>query len=584
MDAPQQSAPPRAANGGARWHVQPGWEHLVSPRSDLSGLLNAGQASIVKDGSHRTVYRVDLPQTAVYVKHYRCAGLLRRGRHLLRASSARREWRKVQQLIGRDLPTALPVAFGEEESAGLVGDSYLVTRAIDPSMTLDEAMATGPLKGNSTEAVRLQQQSVRKLAQLAAALHQAGVAPDDFHGGNILVQIEQSDSENADQNLPGVHLHLIDVPGIRIGRKSLSWREARRSLVMLTSGFMHRTSAVQRWRFWREYLRCIRPQPPVNAKSEAAVVYSQAQAYACKLLRGRDARALRDNRDFRRIRTRDAKAHAVREMSPAQLEALLSDPASLVNKFQHVPQKLSSGSLVVQAELDIAGQGRAVAYKRMRPTRGIDKLLNLLFRRVVRSKAIKNLRLGHALLHRGIPTARPVFCYSGRREEYLATEWIAGGENLHLFGWRIAELPVAERDALAMQAANALGQTIGRMHWWKIRHRDLKGCNVMFAVSEAALSKHDSSQPQVTAHIVDLDGVRIHRRLSYRLQVRDVARLAVSASIHTCVSAEVRQAFLDAYLKTIRPNKLDRARFADDIDVEAKKIIQGMRKRGAAVA
>ncbi len=57
---------------------------------------------------------------------------------------------------------------------------------------------------------------------------------------------------------------------------------------------------------------------------------------------------------------------------------------------------------------------------------------------------------------------------------YVATEWIADAQNLHLYLWRLARLPAVERLRQTRRTAVALGQLIGRMHAWRVAHRDLK--------------------------------------------------------------------------------------------------------------
>ncbi|MDA7980432.1 MAG: hypothetical protein MPJ50_16865 [Pirellulales bacterium] len=597
MDAPQQRTPPIAfakpSFANARWQMRPGWDGLsvAKDNGQLSHLLHAGEGRIVKDGSHRTVYRFDTPHAALYVKHYRCRGLLRRLRHFFRASSARREWTKSLRLISLDIPTAAPVALGEVSSHGLVGDSFLVTRAIEPSLTLDEAMADGFLASGNPAAARLQQQTTRHLARLTAALHQAGVAPDDFHGGNVLVQLEGSewDCGQAQQAAPDLRLHLIDVPGIHIGSGPLSWHKARANLVMLTSGFMNRTTSAQRWRFWREYLRC--RGAAWDAKTHSTWIYAAARSFARRLVRGRDARSLRDNRDFRAVVGNGWRAYTVRNLLPESVEQLASRPIEILRRFQHAPEKIAAGSLVIRADLPTEDGKIVVALKRLRPMRWLDRFVNTVLGQTVRSKAIRNWRVGHALLQRGIPTARPICCLSTKSEEFLATEWLHGAENLHLFAWRIAELPTQERDELAIRAAVALGQTIGRLHWWRIRHRDLKGCNLLLTQTSSTMCEGDEKESpqsmrgcQVTASIVDLDGVRILRRLPYGARVRDLARLAVSASAHRWIGAGVREAFLSAYIKASKPDRFDEPQLKRSVATRAEKMVAHMRRQGKLIA
>jgi tRNA A-37 threonylcarbamoyl transferase component Bud32 len=151
--------------------------------------------------------------------------------------------------------------------------------------------------------------------------------------------------------------------------------------------------------------------------------------------------------------------------------------------------------------------------------------------------------LGHALLQRGIPTARPLAAWEPkgslwRRDAYLATDWIAGAQNLHLYLWDLATRDPAERARRLRQCAESLGATLGRMHGWHVGHRDLKGCNLV--VVEHA--------ERVETLLIDLDGVYLSRQLRPARRARDLARLAASLEAHPWIGRTDRLRFLRAYL------------------------------------
>ena len=139
--------------------------------------------------------------------------------------------------------------------------------------------------------------------------------------------------------------------------------------------------------------------------------------------------------------------------------------------------------------------------------------------------------MGHALRARGIATPRPIAVCRVRRpgsaaESYLATEWVDGAENLHLYGWRLADLSPAERFRRAARSAESLGKLIGRMHAWQISHGDLKAANVLVVDDDA----------QTKTYLIDAEDVHIGRRLTYRARLRDLERLATSLYAHAWVT------------------------------------------------
>lgn len=538
-------------HGAIDWHLQPDWAtRLLNQGSlPLKQWLESGQASIVKNGEHRTVYRVDLPDRAVYVKHYRCTSLARAGRTLVRASAARREFRKMQEVSRRQVPTAHPIGFGEMRRHGLVLDNYFVTEALDGAIPLDECLQEYLPRFAPRQRAVLRHRLTYAVAQLCARLHSHGVVQDDLHAGNLLVVWEQRPDEyqanhasrSAAQRagntaLPWPRLHLIDLPGVRFSRP-LSWRSSRDNLVMLQAGMAGVTSRTDRWRFWRAYLAERTDLRLPCPRQAAAEVAAEAVAFACRNMRGRDRRSLRNNRDFQRLRLGRTRVHAVRELDRDVLRSLAANPTMLIEQFQHHPLKLSHTSVVVQAELPIGGASQKVAWKRCRVS-GWKRWLAPLRR----SRAMATWYNGQALWQRGIATARPLCVIDPPgRDSYVAMQWLDGAENLHLFAWRIAELPRQQGEPLARATAESLGQLLGSLHRWRLAHRDLKWGNLL------AVQRGE----HVETALIDADALRIRRWLGQKERIRNLARFASSLVLHPSVRNSHRVRFLRAYLAAL---------------------------------
>jgi len=521
------------AAGRVDWHVEPAWRDSLLEEGSLplARWIREGRASVVKDGPHRTVYRVDLPAQSVYVKHYRCRRWLRIAGNLLRASSSRREWHSTREVARRNVPTVELVAWGEEQRAGLPADSYFVTAALPDSVPLDRYLDEELPRLPPPRRVAARWELTIALARFAAAAHAAGVDHDDFHTGNLLVQIN-SESDAATST---PRLFLIDLPGVRLSGP-LNWRRSRGSLATLDATLLRRSTLRDRWRFWREYLRRRADLQLEDTRASAFDIARRSRRHLLRVLRGRDDRALRENRDVQRISAATGTAYATRDIAATDLRALLADPAALLRRGRHDAVKLSHRSLIVAVPLPGLAGPLPAAFKRWRETSLWKRLLS----RFRRSRALNAWRLGHALDNRGIATARPLAVIepAGGGECYLATAWIEGAENLHEFCWRIAALPERERTRRARQASAALGKLVGRLHAWQISHRDLKGCNLVLVEQD----------DDVSAWLVDLEGVRIERRLRPGIQARDLARLATSLQLHPWIARGDRRRFLRAYL------------------------------------
>ncbi len=226
-----------SATDRVRWRVTAEWEeHLLGPQGlRLDEWLSDGRVQIVKHGSHRTVYRVDLPHRSFFLKHYRVLAFLNAATHLLRGSAAWREWRNAFEVRRRRVPTVTPIALGEHYRAGLIRDSYFVSEAIPDSCTLEYYTDECLPKLARSEQVHIRWRICRALAQLCAAAHRSGVYHTDFHRGNVLIGLHTI----ADGRLP--ELHLIDLPKMWFSQP-LSWPHSRDSLAMFAAAWLDRSS------------------------------------------------------------------------------------------------------------------------------------------------------------------------------------------------------------------------------------------------------------------------------------------------------------------------------------------------------
>lgn len=522
------------------WHLTPQWRQRLPdvPKALARAAAQRGAACVVKDGPHRTVYRVDLPQAArtVYLKHYRCHSLARMIAHALRGSTARREWHKARELARRRIPTVQPVGIGERKKGPLVSDNYFVSEAVPEAITLEEYGKRLLTAAPSAAVARQRRLLCEQLAEWTAKLHRSGVDHHDFHAGNIL--LSQSPARHgANGPVRPPRLLLIDLPEVVLSRP-LNLRRSMASLAMLGAGVLEHVSRSERFRFLKIYLRHRDDLPKIPIRHLAGRLDARMFSRAQRVLRSRDKRALRTNRDFVCLHGGGTTLYAVRDLPSETLRHLLRDPEAPLRQGFDRPLKLSQRTMLVESTIGSDGRNWTVAYKRCRP----QGLLKRWLYWARPSAARRSWQLGHALLSRGIATARPLAMIQPPRRtqrSYLATAWIAGGQNLHLYLWQLATMPPATRRLRLAQTAESLGRLVGRMHRWSVSHRDLKGCNLMVV----------EHRDKVESLLVDVDGARLRRRLSHRVRVKNLARLAASIERHPWVSHTVRLRFLKAYLR-----------------------------------
>lgn len=533
-------APRRCQLGSIGGEVLPDWHSVVWGPNGLllDQWLRDGQAQLVKHGPRRAVYRVDVGDHELYVKHYRCHRWWEAVAHLFRKSASRREFGRAREAQRRQLATAAPVAWFESRRRGLVYDSFLLTRAIDGACSLDEYVRTVLPRRDDRSAARVRRRLAASLAHLCASAHRQGIDHDDLHAGNVLVRFDPNALAGDDQ---APELYLIDLPGVRLSRP-LSRRQTLASLTKLGAACAGFAAPRDALRFWKAYLA---ERPDVewgDSRMAARKIAEAIPAGRRRVARRRDKRSLRSNRDFYRGRHARCMGLAVRDFSTADFAELLADPRRMLNLNLHRPYKLSHRSLVVRAEIPVSGQSVEVAYKRVRPRNWWKTLLHY-FRR---NPAMEAWRFGHALLERGIATARPLAVIERPRfglpaEGYLATLWIEGANNLHVYAWQLLTRPEAERRRRVRQVAESLGRLLGRMHSWHVSHRDLKGCNVLVVEHESA----------VDCYLIDADSVHIPRCLSPFFRSFNLARLATSIEAYDWISRADRLRFLRAYLSEL---------------------------------
>lgn len=559
--------------GSTHWEVAAKWQNvLFGPDGFRMREWEAeGRVLRVKEGLHRTVHRVDLDGGTVYVKRYRCQRWWHAARHIVRSSPARREWERAVEIARRGVATVQPLACGEAIRGGAVWDSFLVTQAIGDGCSVEDYVSTVlPLLPAETR-IRARRLLFDGLARFVARVHRAGIWHDDLHAGNILISRKAKLADPTCNAWPT--FHLIDVSDVRIGAP-LSWKASRQNLVTLVSAWDRRTTRTERLRFWRTYLS---ERPELHLPDSRTVIgrlESEGRRLSLRIAWRRDRRGMRANSDYRVIRSRDDRAHCLRRLSPEFLRDWIEQPESPL--WSHLDQavKLSHSGLMVKATFFTSEGDLAVAYKCYR-SRNWWKSLCRLFGR---DRAIRSWRVGQGLVERKIPTARPVaVLIPGRprfgRRTYLATEWLEGTENLHLYGWSLAAAKPAERRRKAVRCATSLGRLVGLLHAWGISHGDLKASNLL-------VLDHGQS---LETFLIDLDQACITGRTPPRGAVADLARLAAGLAAHPWVTRTVCWRFLREYARQFPAGTIDRKQLWRRVASRSGQLVAGKHRRGDAV-
>jgi tRNA A-37 threonylcarbamoyl transferase component Bud32 len=553
-----------AGQGEVRWSVAPGLrDQLLGPSGlRLAEWLQSGQALVVKAGPHRVVYRVHLScGTVVYVKHNLLPDVRAWCRQLVRPSKARMELDRALAVAACGVATVEPLALGERQTLLGSCDSYLITRSLDGTETLNTMIATTLAALPAPRQAVVRQRLAVVLGRFVARLHDAGIRHGDFHAANILVRLGADDQPE---------LFLIDLNGVQVGPR-LAWRGSRDNLVMLAGWFTTRASRADRLRFWRAYFEArglgrwqrggCRPQEPLGLARE---LESRARARALNFWRGRDRRCLVSNRYYRRLRAPGVRGYAVADLGRDTLTSLVANPDAAFGAAGVRLLKDSRSSTV--AELEIVHEGRPcrVIYKRFAVTAWSDPVAAL----VRPTAALRSWKFGHGLRERCLPTARPLLVLHRLRagmacEGYLLCEKIEDAVDLHAFLASLAQRPVRARPRALRGAIDAVARVVRRLHRCRLSHRDLKASNLLIAADPdclgspfqpiAALPRGASLSsllplPASPVWFIDLVGVRLHAHLSRRRRWQNLARLNASFHQSGTLSRTDKLRFLRAYL------------------------------------
>src|SRR5207302_4903240 len=127
------------------------------------------------------------------------------------------------------------------------------------------------------------------------------------------------------------------------------------------------------------------------------------------------------------------------------------------------------------------------------------------------------------------------------------------------------QLPSQQRRSLLRRSIDQVARLVRDLHSRNLSHRDLKAANILVVSGEwfvgsgqelttphSPLSTHYSS---LTTHrppsvwLVDLVGVKLHRRLSRRRRVRNLARLHASFYNSSALTRTDKLRFLRLYLQ-----------------------------------
>jgi len=545
--------------GGLDWRICEGYTRcveVVPPAAwrDPASLLGAVK---VKENDGREVWRIRAEGHDLFVKLYRSESLMARIKRCWRGPASLSEWRAAEYARRHGLPAVEPVACGWDvgrRSAGCV----LVTAALAQAVPLNQCWTDAMSLADPAARYRMCLRLIRAVAELIARAHQSGLRHVDLHAGNLLVV----DDPEAHAPL----IYFVDLHGVRFGRP-VSDAAVIRNLAQLNQWFRRHATVTQRLRFLRCYLEAreaLEHRTPLarrlglDVRQVINALDRRARAHARRLYAQRDRRALRTNKYFARLRLGGGwrghvflqAKHAVPgsrastlTFSVEQWRDWLADPLSWVRPggaWQMI--KDSHSGTVCRAALP-TDPPLPVVVKRTR-ARNLARRISLALRA---SRGLRTWRRGYALIHRDMPTARPLAVLERRRlglvvDGILITEALPDAHDLDaLISVQLARLDSRGQRRAKDLLIEALSGLVRRMNERGLVHRDFKASNIMVQWNDPY-----AGPPRLS--LVDLDGLAVRRRTSDRHVRRALARLNVSLDHCRTVTRTDRVRFLMRFL------------------------------------
>jgi tRNA A-37 threonylcarbamoyl transferase component Bud32 len=506
---------------GVGWWTRDGWGDVLLGTTGLrlQDWHDQGWVTTIKSGPHRVVYRVDLPQGTIYVKHFLVPDWRATLRQWVRRGKGRNEGKRSQHLASIGVPTITPIALGERRKRKFLFENYLVTLAISSAIPLDEFVERHLPQRPEPIRSQIRHQLAGAMAVLTARLHDAGLSHQDFHPGNLMVRL------TAD-NVP--ELFMIDLDALRKTRR-VTWKLARRNLALLDHYFWLRCSRTDRYRFLKTYLRNRSARPP-EARGFARLIEATTRLWAERLWRRWGRRCRSSNKYFDVYPGPTTWCVASRDLGPDEVRGLLDDPDSPFRRPDTAVLKDSRTTTVAETTMVVRGCPTRVIYKRFNRKKWLDPLLTL-FRP---SRAWRSWQAGQHLVSRGIPTPQNLAFLCRRRrfkqsplfwflphETYLITVKEENVIDLGTYARNVLPgLAPEVRRARIRSLTVALAELVRSLHERSLSHRDLKASNILIN-ADSVIGRNQLS-------VIDLVGVRLQHPIPRGRRVQNLSRLCIS--------------------------------------------------------
>ena len=262
---------------------------LLGSGDDAWRRVSALQGEVFRapPGSGRRTLRFEHAGRGYFLKQHDGVGWAEIVKNLLTLKlpvlGARNEWRAIRRLHELGIETMQAVAYGERGANPARRQSFVITRELAGTVSLEDHCRDWALRPPT---FTHKQSLLRRVAEMAAALHDNGVNHRDLYICHFLLQQPWQDAADA------LHLYLIDLHRVQIRAATPPrWRVKDLAALHYSSLAIGLT--------WRDLLRFVRiysGRPLAQALHDDAAMWREVLARS-KRLQQRDPEAERGRGD-----------------------------------------------------------------------------------------------------------------------------------------------------------------------------------------------------------------------------------------------------------------------------------------------
>ncbi|UCD28154.1 MAG: hypothetical protein JSV03_13830, partial [Planctomycetota bacterium] len=429
--------------GMGKWRIRESWLPVFEGRDcpDWLHLDRDNRARLVKDNHGRQVWRVTVGDRLVYVKISQPTHRWAWFRRLFFGSNSAYESRVADYAAACQIDTVWPVAAADVKIAGQRPISILITAGLPRASTLIEFWSSLHLKRKETREIK--NKVIETAARLMAQAHQSGFVHLDLHAGNVLIEPLDNGS---------YRVLFVDLHNVRIG-KSVSSRDVARNLAQFGQWFRVRGMLTDRIRFFNRYLYwrdILGEDGGLNCSRDELLrlIKRFAVTHANDLYIKRDRRVMRTGRYFAKLDLDNGwRAHVFLQCKHKMLGSRASEMVFTKQQWrqwlkrpedwidisdQRYLIKDSTSAKICRAQIPIDGAEPLDVICKEASSRNLFKGIQNCLRT---SRSLLTWKRANELLHRRIPTARPLAVAEKRRfglllDSIIITEYIEYAHDL----------------------------------------------------------------------------------------------------------------------------------------------------------